>query len=120
MDYIDLPQKVFIWHNHSTGSHYYSIVLPSCKKFETHTNPYIVHIKNPGEDDSSLYMILPSNGIRDLPPLHRMSEEELFQEGLVADYERIPYDYMLRLVRTLMKNYKACTFKTQTIVQVEE
>ena len=119
MDYIDLPEEVFMWHNFITGTHYYSIVLPSCKKGESHQNPYILHIKNPGQDDSILYLVLPKNSIQNLPPLHLMSEEELFQESLVADYGRIPFDYMLRLVQTIMKNYKDCTFKTRIIVQVQ-
>lgn len=120
MDYIDMPEVVTMWHNFSTGSHYYSIVLPSCKDGESHENPYILHIKNPDQDDSVLYLVLPKNSIMNLPPLHKMSEEELFQEGLVAEYERIPYDYMLRLVNTIMKNYKSCTFNTRKSVQVEK
>ena len=119
MDYIDLPEEVFLWHNYSTGAHYYSIVLPSYKKGESLQNPYILHIKNPGKDDSVLYLILPKNSIQDLPPLHTMSEEEIFQESLVADYGRIPFDYMLRLVQTIMKNYKSCTFNTRITVQVQ-
>lgn len=119
MYYIDIPEEVFLWHTYSTDDHYYSIVLPSCKKGESHQNPYILHIKNPGQDDSVLYLVLPKNSIQDLPPLHLMSEEELFQESLVADYGRIPFDYMLRLVQTIMKNYESCTFNTRIIVQVQ-
>lgn len=117
MNYIDMPEEVFLWHNNSTDDHYYSIVLRTYKKGES---PYILNIKNPGQDDSVLYLVLPKNGIMNLPPLHLMSEEELFQESLVADYGSIPFDYMLRLVQTIMKNYKDCTFKTRILVQVEQ
>lgn len=116
---MDLPEQVFLWHNNSLGDQYYSIVLSSCTKGESHKNPYIVHIKNPDKDDSVLYIISPDNALIDLPALHKMSEEELFQEGLIADYP-IPYDYMLRLVRTIMKNYEECTNKTRIVVEVLE
>lgn len=91
---------------------YYSIAVPCIVPYKSYT----LYCKKPDCDDSVLYMIGPNGKPHPLPPLHHMSEDELFQEGLVADYI-LPFDYVLALANAIMDNYKTMR-TTRELVQV--
>lgn len=116
MNTIDL----FLWKTRSTDLRdtYYSIAFPFGSDFVG----YNLHVKNPGEVDCYVYTVHSDNirGIIDIPNLHLMSEEEIFQESLVADYG-LPFDLVLQCIKTIIREFKdfSSTGQSRMMIQVQ-